>query len=507
MLIKPGSKSVVLAALLATSAALAQSTYDQGQQALREQRWLEAAELFELYWQSGEPQADAAMYWQAHALYKAGRHAAAQSQLRLLERKYPDSRWVKEAQALMIEYQDTLDPSGLDAELQMFALARLMERDPERALPLVLQFLRSEDARAVRNDALFVLGMSDYPQARQAIAEIALDSDDPELQANAISILGTAADDASLALLADLYTGSTDPRVRQAVIHAYIGSDDARPLVEILQSETDPELQREIIHALGAMDATDELRTLYPGLDNEAARVAAIEAFMIAGDTGMLRQVLETESDPELRAAAIQGIGIEGGEDAAEMLGSIYDQATSEEEKRAVLEALYTLDSGQDLALKILRTETEPELQREAIQALGVMGAVDALADLYPTIDSVENRKAVLESLAIAGDASGIHGILQAERNPELRAAAIQALAISGDQVSSELLVSMYAGASREEKVAIGENMLILDDAEGLIGLLRQESDPELRRELLHLLAAMDSEAADDYLFELLERD
>lgn len=47
---------------------------------------------------------------------------------------------------------------------------------------------------------------------------------------------------------------------------------------------------------------------------------------------------------------------------------------------------------------------------------------------------------------------------------------------------------------------------MIMDDTEGLIGLLKTETDPALKREMLQMLSHMDSEEADQYLFELLEK-
>ena len=47
--------------------------------------------------------------------------------------------------------------------------------------------------------------------------------------------------------------------------------------------------------------------------------------------------------------------------------------------------------------------------------------------------------------------------------------------------------------------------MMIMDNTEGLIGLLKTETDPELKRELLQTLTLMDSDASDEYLFEMLE--
>ena len=99
-------KKIALAALLASTAVLAQTPYDEGQKALREQQWVEAAEQFEQAIKTDKEQADAAMYWRAYAFYKAGRSKEAERELRRLERKYPKSNWVKEAQALRIEHQD-----------------------------------------------------------------------------------------------------------------------------------------------------------------------------------------------------------------------------------------------------------------------------------------------------------------------------------------------------------------------------------------------------------------
>ena len=52
--------------------------------------------------------------------------------------------------------------------------------------------------------------------------------------------------------------------------------------------------------------------------------------------------------------------------------------------------------------------------------------------------------------------------------------------------------------------------VLLIDDhmlfREGLISLLKNETDPELKREMLQMLTIMDSEEADKYLFELLEK-
>lgn len=517
MAIKNFFKTALLTTILVSATVLAQTPYDEGQKALREQDWSAAAEHFKQAIKADKDTADASMYWRAHALYKAGRQKEAERQVATLERKYPDSRWVKEAQVLQIEHDesapvlaDVANESGMDEDLRLFALAQLMERDPERALPLVLDTLKGTGSESVRGDALFMLGMSDDPRAQEAIAQIARDSSNPELQASAIHMLGVSGNTPSIELLSDLYRESANTDVRQAVIEAYMVADNSgdmvETLVDLLQTEQDPALQMSIIRTLGLMDATDELRKIYPTLKSQETRKAALEAYFLAGDTDTLRQVLETETDPELRITAIRGIAMEDDEGSVALLESAYDKAASLEEKKAILESLSMMDDAGGLAMKIVRTEPNSGLRRDAIHMLGVMEATDAMAELYSSIGEKELRKSVLESMMIADDIAGLQKVLQSEDDEEMRAQAIQMLAVSDDDEAAEYLAGIYPGASRTEKEAIIQSMMIMENARGLIGLMKSETDPELKRQMLQMLTIMDSEESDQYLFEMLEK-
>lgn len=509
-------RTLMLTAVLVAATALAQTPYDEGQKALREQNWVVAADYFKRAIKEDKETADASMYWRAHALYKAGRQKEAERQLSTLERKYPDSRWVKEARVLQIEHGDTAPllaesagESGMDEDLRMFALAQLMDRDPERALPLVIDMLRSTNSESVRSDTLFMLGMSDDPRAQQAIAQIARDNKNPEMQVDAIQMLGVSSNQPSLDLLASLYKESESIEVKQAVIQAYMVGDESGELLEILadllKTEKSPELQIDIIHTLGVMDATDKLRELYPTLKNDETKAAVLEAYFLAGDSQILRQVLETETNPELRSTAIQGIAMEDDEGASALLESLYDNATTIEEKKVILESLVMMDDAQDVALKIVRTESEVELQRDAIHMLGVMEATEELSGLYASVKQVELRKSILESMMIADDINGLKKVLQSETNKELRAQAIQMLAVSDDEDAGEYLAGIYPDASHSEKQAIIQSMMIMENVQGLISLMKSESDPKLKREMLQMLSIMDSEESEQYLFEMLE--
>lgn len=446
-------KKIVLASALVATSVMAQTPYDEGQKALRNQDWMEAVDYFQEAVKDDNSPGDAASYWMAYAYFKAGRRNEGERELRRLERNYPDSKWVKEAQSLRIEYQDP-DRSAaevaagdleMDEEMKLFALMQLMERNPERTTPLVLDMVNNAKSAGARRDALFLLAMSNEPAAQQAVLEIARNS-------------------------------------------------------------SDPAMQREAIQMLGMMEATEELQALYPTQDHDT-KVTIIESLSIAGDTEMLRQVLETEADPELRKAAIFGIAMHGDAEANEFAREIYKSAQSVDEKITVLEAMIMMDNAEELALEILKTETDPRLQMHAIHILGIMDATGELGELYSTTTDRNVRMAILQALSITGDPDALVKILEAEKDPELRTTAVQMLAINGSLEASRYLVEMYPGATRDEKSDIIHSMQILDDSDALLTLMKQEEDPGLKREMLHMLTAMGSEEVDDALFELLENE
>jgi len=393
MLINKILKSTILASVLIAATVLAQTPYDEGQTALREQNWTEAAERFKQAIKADKDKADASMYWRAHALYKAGRNKEAELQLRNLERKFPDSRWVREAQVLQIEHDasasvltDAKEEFLKDEELRMFAMARLMERDPERALPLVLDMMQNSDSESVRRDTLFMLGMSDDPKAQQAIARIARDSKDPDLQADAIQMLGMASGQASMGMLTDLYHEANNDQVKRAVIEAHIIGDKPDMLVALLKSEQNLELQADIIRALGVMDATEEVAGLYNSVDETTLRKAILESMMIMDDTDGLIDVLRSEQDVELRAVAMEMLAVSGDDAGAEYLVTLYPQG-SLEEKKTIIQSMMIMDNPQGL-ISLMETETDPELKREILQMLTIMGSEESDEYLFELLES-----------------------------------------------------------------------------------------------------------------------
>ena len=105
----------------------------------------------------------------------------------------------------------------------------------------------------------------------------------------------------------------------------------------------------------------------------------------------------------------------------------------------------------------------------------------------------------------IADDTQGLIKVLESEKDPELRASAMQMLAVSDDEESAQYLLKLYPDGTHDEKQAVIKSLMLMEDTKGLVGLLKTETDQDLKREILQMLTLMDSDESDEYLFELLE--
>ena len=152
---------------------------------------------------------------------------------------------------------DVEDPNEV---LKIAALEALISAPPERALPLVLKVLDAENTSEVKELALFVLSQIDESEAQSKLLEVAR-SDDPELSAEAIRMIGIGGNDEALAGLAELYS-SGDEDQREAVLEAYMIAGNVDAVYNIAANAADDEEFDAAVQMLAVMGATEELRTL-----------------------------------------------------------------------------------------------------------------------------------------------------------------------------------------------------------------------------------------------------
>ena len=245
-----------------------QELYDQGREALDQDEFREAERSFSELVKLNGPQTDAALYWTAYAQNREGKKEAAIGTIAELKKRYPQSRWKKDGEALEIEVRSTTgskaNPEAQnDEDLKLLALQGLMNSSPEKAIPLVEGILNGSGSPRVKWKALFVLAQNGSPQAEQVLGKIARGQSNPDLQRKALSYLATFGGKGAGKILAEVYTSSNDPEVKRAVIRSYIISGDREQLAALAKNEPNPELRKEAIRNLGIVGGQAELQSMY----------------------------------------------------------------------------------------------------------------------------------------------------------------------------------------------------------------------------------------------------
>ncbi|MCU1286630.1 MAG: hypothetical protein JWO13_2980 [Acidobacteriales bacterium] len=358
------------------------AAYSQATQALDENNYSKAAADFDQVAKMNGRRAEGAIYWKAFAQNKQGQRNEALGTIAELRKRFPQSRWLREAGALEIEIRKSMgervNPEAeKDEELKLMALSGMMQSDDPRAIPILRKFLSGNSSAKLKDKALFVLSQSDQAEAQQVLGEVALGKQYPELQEKAIHYLGVGGGSRSGQQLQNIYDQSPDIKIKKAVLHAFMVSGDEQRVFALAQKETNPELKKDAIHQLGVMGAHNELRQLYKQTSGSDAKKEILHSMGIGGDDEGLIEAAKSETDPDVRAAAIHGLGIGGGRRGMEALVSMYGAGTDKETKKRIVEALFIQGAANQL-VSLAKKESDPEMKKTIVSKLSVMGSKEA---------------------------------------------------------------------------------------------------------------------------------
>lgn len=302
-----------------------QELYDEGREALDEDQFQQAERSFTKLVELNGPQTDAALYWMAYAQNREGKKEAAIGTIAELKKRYPQSRWKKDGEALEIEVRSATgakaNPEAQnDEELKLLALQGLMNSSPDKAIPLVEGILNGNGSPRVKSKALFVLAQNGSPQSEEVLGKIARGQSHPDLQRKAVSYLATFGGKRSGKILAEVYTSSSDPEIKRAVIRSYIISGDREQLGALARGEANPELRKEAIRNLGVVGGQAELQSLYSKETDRGVKEEILNAYFIGGDAKDLVAAARAEKDPELKKKAVEKLSLMGSKEANEYL-------------------------------------------------------------------------------------------------------------------------------------------------------------------------------------------
>ena len=380
--------------------------YDDGRDDLDEERYDRAIEKFKQLADMNGPQTDAALYWKAYAENRLGKRDSSLTTLADFKRRFPQSRWSKDAAALEIEVrqstgQKTNPESESDEDLKILALRALLQSDPDRAMPTVEKVLNGSSSPKDKAKVLFLVAQSGSSQAMEVLAKIARGQSNPELQRKAVEYLGMFGgvrggveggieggiqggvggpkhgSSSSRQLLAEVYASSTDESVKRAVLRSYMLAGDKADLFAAAKSEKNESLRGEAIRQLGLVHGVNELQQLYQAETSTDLRREILQAFFLAGESGKLVQAAQSEKDPELRRAAIHNLGLIHSDDSTKALQATYGRETDRGLKEEVLNAFF-LQGNAAALVAIARSEKDPGLKKAAVQKLSLMHSKEA---------------------------------------------------------------------------------------------------------------------------------
>lgn len=207
------------------------------------------------------------------------------------------------------------------------------------------------------------------------------------------------------------------------------------------------------------------------------------------------------DSEGELQAEAIRMIGIGGDNDAIASLGDIYRSGNADVRK-AVLEAYLIADDTAAVFEIAANTEDEDEFA-EAVQMLGAMGANDELRELRGRAGLSES---LIEAYAISGDYESLRELATDNTNIEMQKRAIESLGIIGGDDVNQALIEIYgSAASADIRESALEGLLIAGHDTGVLALYRNAGNAAEKRRLLEYLVMMDSDAVWDLIDSAFE--
>jgi hypothetical protein len=217
----------------------------------------------------------------------------------------------------------------------------------------------------------------------------------------------------------------------------------------------------------------------------------------------VLGKIALGQSNPDLQRKAVEYLGIFGGNRAAATLETVYTSSTDAGVKRAVIRS-YMISGNREQLFKLAKGEKDEGLKRDAIRNLGLVGGQNELQQLYQTEPSTDVRREILQGFFLAGQTEKLVQVAETDKDPDLRRAAVRNLGLMG---KSDVLQSIYAkDTDRGLKEEVLNAYFIGGNAKGLVAIAKSEKDPELKKRAVEKLSLMNSKEGNEYLMELLNK-
>jgi len=277
------------------------------------------------------------------------------------------------------------------------------------------------------------------------------------------------------------------------------------------EGQSDCELKLLAINGLQQMDperAAPMLEKMLHGIACPKLRGQALFVLAQSNSTQareIIARAARNGDDPELQRKAIQDLGLFSGDWGRQQLSEIYASSKDRDTKKRIMQA-FMVSGDRAHLLAAAKGEADPVLRAEAIQQLGVMGAREDIWQLYQKETSLEVKKKVLQAMWISGDMDHVLQLAKTEKDHELRIAAIHDLGLMGEKTGDTLAGLYAADTDRDVRRAVLQALFVSGNAKAMVALARKENDPEMKKSIVQQLSLMNSKEATDYLLEILNK-
>jgi hypothetical protein len=226
----------------------------------------------------------------------------------------------------------------------------------------------------------------------------------------------------------------------------------------------------------------------------------------------------EAETNKDLKLYALQALLRSDPERAMPLVEKMLNDPGSPKDKAKVL--FMAAQSGspqaQELMTKVALGQSNPELQRKAVEYLGIFGGVgggveggvqggvsggvsgpnrsrgsakQVLAEVYSSSSDAGVKRAVLRSYMLSGDRQSLLAAAKSEKDEGLKREAIRQLGLTG---GLNELQQLYQGeASTETRREILQGFFLAGDSRKLVQVAQTDKDPELRRTAIRNMGLM----------------
>ncbi len=266
-------------------------------------------------------------------------------------------------------------------ELKIAALEALIAAPPERALPLAAKALQGDHSDEVKERALFILSQIDLPGAHDLLIETAQQGSG-EIRLEAIRMIGIGGDGDALSRLGGIYDGG-DEDVREAVLEAYLIADDEEAVYELAVSAANAGNNEDFESAVEMLGVMDAREQLRKLRESTGMSETLIEAYALSGDADSLRAIALDGSDSELQMQAIEALGIVGAQ-------GFKARGSSGDEVNATLIEIYKNSDSEDV-------------REAALEGMLISGHDEGVLELYRSSQDPVEKKKLLEYLVIMG--------------------------------------------------------------------------------------------------------